>query len=87
MIKIFLFFFCFITSTNIPSFIDEKMSKDEIQFSYLNAGYTPIPNLFEEKKVGIYGKSAKLFTILVFALLLIALLNLVVSFFFFLIFI
>ena len=63
------------------------MSKDEIQFSYLNAGYTPIPNLFEEKKVGIYGKSAKLFTILVFALLLIALLNLVVSFFFFLIFI
>jgi hypothetical protein len=49
------------------------------QILNLNAGYVPIPNLIDEKKVGLFGQNAKIFTSLIIFLLFIAVLNLVVS--------
>ena len=54
------------------------MIEDE-KLASLKAGYTPIPNLIEEKRVGIYGQNAKIFTLIVIVLLFIALINLAVS--------
>ena len=55
------------------------MKKKEENFANLKAGYTPIPNLMEEKRVGIHGKNAKIFTLILIVLLFIALINLAVS--------
>ena len=53
------------------------MKKKDLEL--LNAGYTPIVALANDKKIGIYGMKAKLFSIIVFLLLFIVLVNLAVS--------
>lgn len=47
--------------------------------SNLDAGYTPIPNLNDERKIGIYGLKAKVFTLVVVLLLIFSLVNFMVS--------